>query len=580
MTDTGQTTDRRVGVFICYCGGNISDFVDVEKVRDAIENEPGVVVAKTHMFTCADAAQQEMIEDIQNEKIDALVVASCSPTLHLLTFRAMAERAGLNPYQYIQVNLREQCSWTHTDNVERATEKSIRLVRAGIAKSLLTVPLSPLRISTIPKVLIIGAGVAGLRAALAVADLGLQAYIVDKAGEPGGWTGKWGKLFSNDQRGTEIIKTLLEDVKKRENITLFTSAELVAKGGNVGDFSVKIEVGGKETIPLEVGTIIVATGFDSYKPAEGEFGYGFEGVVTLPEFRELIDSSSGSLNYKGRPVKDIAYIYCVGSRQAPDRENPNLYCSRYCCSAVVHSALCVREIDAGLRQYHLFRDMRTYGKYEILYENARNNGSIFIRFADEAPPEVLQEGGKLNIKVRDQLTAGEELEIDADLVVLVTGMVPRENAKLVDILKLPVGKDGFFNEIHPKLRPVETVIDGVFIAGASQSPKTIAESVASSLASVSKSAGLLMKGYIDLEPLIADIDTELCTWCGVCEEACPYSAIEKVSVNGKEIARIIPSLCKGEGACVPICAEEAIDVKGFTDTQIRAMIDTLVKEVV
>ncbi len=572
-------TDRRIGVYICYCGGNISDYVEVEKVREAICHDSGVVVAKTTMFACSDAAQEEMIEDIKTDKLDGLVVASCSPKLHLFTFRAMAVRAGLNPYQYVQVNLREQDSWAHQHDMENATEKGIRLVRAGIAKCTLTKPLETMRIETTPKVLIIGAGVAGLRAALTLSDMGLSVFVIEKESEIGGWTGKFGRMFSTDNKGSDLISTLYNDAKQRDNIKIFTSAELVEKGGNVGDFSVVIQVREKEKISLNVGTIIVATGFDSYRPSEGEFGYGYDGIVTLPDFKQLLDNSKGSLIFRGRKIKDIAYIYCVGSRQSPEMENPNLYCSRYCCTAAAHTSIGVYEKNENIHQYHLYRDMRTYGKYELLFTDALNNGSIFMKYADDYEPKVSKAGDKIRITVKDELTQGEEFEIEVDLLVLVTGMVPRENDKLIDILKLPIGRDGFFNEIHPKLRPVETVIDGVFIAGASQGPKTLAESVASSMAAVAKSAALLMKGYVDLEPLIAKIDIDRCIWCDECTKACPYNAIERISVDGKEVARAIPALCKGGGACVPLCPQNAIDVEGYTDGQITAMIDSLIKGV-
>jgi len=223
--------------------------------------------------------------------------------------------------------------------------------------------------------------------------------------------------------------------------------------------------------------------------------------------------------------------------------------------------------------------MRTYGKYETLYEQALNQGSVFLCYDENEPPQITAGDGKLKIRVKDRLTSGEEVEIDSDLVVLVTGMVPRENAKLIDVLKVPVGKDGFFNEIHPKLRPVETVIDGLFIAGAAQGPKILAESVISSMAAVSKSAALLLKGYVDLEPLVAKVNPELCNWCGACMEACPYEAVQRVNIDGKEIAKINAVLCKGEGACVPVCSRQAIDVEGYTNEQIKSMIEALAKEV-
>jgi heterodisulfide reductase subunit A len=572
-------TDRRLGVYICYCGGNISDYVDVEKVRDAVEHEPSVVTAKTNMFTCSDSAQQEMIKEIKEQKLDGIVVASCSPKLHLNTFRAMAERADLNPYQYTQVNLREQCSWTHTHNRDAATSKAIRLVRAGIAMTALSKPLQKLRVETIPEVLIIGAGVAGLRAALALSDVGITVHVIERAPQTGGMIGKWGKMFPNNRDGGEIINSLLDNVKQRQNINLFTNAELIEKGGNVGNFSVKVLVNNKDTISLNVGSIIVATGFEPYTPQKGEFGFGLKGVITLPEYKELLSRSHDGLKQDGRDIKTIAYIYCVGSREHLKQEAPNLYCARYCCSAAAHAALCTDELSAGTHQFHLFRDMRSYGKYETLYDQALKQGSVFLRYDDNEPPQVTEEDGKLRISVKDRLTGGDDVEIYPDLVVLVTGMVPRENANLVNVLKLPVGKDGFFNEIHPKLRPVETVIDGVFIAGAAQSPKTLAESVASSLAAVSKSAGLLLKGYVDLEPLVARVNPELCTWCGACMEACPYEAVQRVSIDGKEIAEINAVLCKGEGACVPVCPHQAIDIEGDTNEQIKTAIDSLVKEV-
>ena len=574
-----MSEDRRIGVYICHCGGNISDYVNVERVREAIKDEPGVTVAKTTMFACSDAAQEEMVQDIKNENLNGLVVASCSPKLHLFTFRGVAERAGLNPYQYIQVNLREQDSWAHQHDKDRATEKGIRLVRAGIANCSLTTPLSTMRIETKPGVLVIGAGVTGMRAALALSDMNLAVHLIERSDQAGGWTGRWDKMFPNDKRSAEVVATLHEQIRQRDNITLFTNAELVEKGGTVGDFTVTAQVRQTETITLNVGAIIVATGFDTYAPSAGEFGYGEEGIITLPEFKDLVDKSNGSLMYNGRSVKNIVYIYCVGSRQH-EGDNPNEYCSRYCCTATVHTALGVQEKFAGLNQYHLYRDIRTYGKYELIYENALRKGSIFIRYDDEAPPVVARSDGRLSVTVKDQLIGGEEIEINPDLVVLVTGMVPRENARLTDVLKLPVGRDGFFNEIHPKLRPVETVIDGVFIAGTSQGPKTLAESVASGLAAVSKSAALLLKGYVDLEPLIAKVDPERCVWCDKCTQACPYGAIERITCEGKEIAHIIPALCKGGGACVPVCPENAIDLEGYTDAQVRAMIDSLAKEVV
>ncbi len=571
---------RKIGVFICHCGGNISDYVNVKEVAEAVASEPGVEVSKNHMFTCSDAAQQEMIAEIQEKKLDGLVIASCSPKLHLFTFRGMATRGGINPYQYVHVNLREQCSWAHRNDKKSATEKGIELVRAGIAKCRLTEPLQPIRIETTKKALVIGAGAAGLRAALALSNMGISVYVVEKEPQAGGWTKEWHSLFPDNRDGAQIVNTLLKQVSERENIALYTNANVTEKSGCVGDFEVKVSVGGAETITLNVGAIVVSTGFETYRPKDGEFGYGLDGVVTLDEFKKLIESGGQSLSYKGKAVNTVAYIYCVGSRQRKSEScpKPNLYCSRYCCNAAVHSASVAQEKFPRLHQFHLFRDMRTYGKNELLYEKARAEGSVFLRFSDDKPPSVERSGNGLLVRVQDELTGNETIEIPADLVVLVTGMMPRANESLTDTLKLPLSRDGFYNEIHIKLRPVETVVDGVFIAGSCQSPKSISESVESALAASSKTGALLMKGYVDLEPLIATIDKDKCLWCGLCQAACPYGAIERVMCDGKEIAHVIEALCKGEGGCVPVCAGDAIDITGYTNEQITAMIDAFAKE--
>ena len=234
--------ERRIGVYICYCGGNISDYVDCERVREAIKDEKDVAIAKTAMFTCSDAAQQEIVDDIQQEELDALVIASCSPTLHRFTFRGVAKRAGLNPYQYIQVNLREQCSWAHTDNLEYATEKAILMVKAGIAKARYTEPLEEIRIDTVGKVLVVGAGISGLRAALALSDLGLDVFLAEKTGSLGGWVAKFGRMYPHDRTGKDIIKSLVDEAKQRQNITVYTNAEIVEKQGCVGNFDVKLRI--------------------------------------------------------------------------------------------------------------------------------------------------------------------------------------------------------------------------------------------------------------------------------------------------------------------------------------------------
>jgi heterodisulfide reductase subunit A len=334
----------------------------------------------------------------------------------------------------------------------------------------------------------------------------------------------------------------------------------------------------EEFMMIDAGAIITATGFESYTPGDGEFGYGTGGVVTLPQFESLVDNTGSRLEFGGREIRDVVFIYCVGSRQDRNAPDANRYCSRFCCNAAVGASLNIMEKVPGIRTWHLYRDVRTYGKFELLYEEASRGGAVFCRFDPKEPPVVGEDGERLLVRVRDLLTGGDEIGIGSDLVVLVTGMVPSENRELTSLLRLPLGEDGFYNEIHAKLRPVETVIDGVYIAGCSQGPKNSTESIASSLSCVAKAASLLVKGYVDLQPFIAYVVSDLCTWCGECEKACPYSAIEKTTVDGREVAEVRDVLCKGCGACLPVCPYDATQLKGFTDDQIKAMIEAFASE--
>jgi heterodisulfide reductase subunit A len=530
-------------------------------------------VARDAMFTCSDLTQTEIISDIAEHHLDGLVVASCSPKLHTFTFREMARRAGLNPYEYTQVNIREQCSWTHTDDPEGATRKAVRLVRAGIAGTRGSVPLEPTTVETTQRVLVIGGGVTGMRAAIGLADIGLAVVLVEKEGTLGGWVGSLGPMFPHGRKGTDLVATLQEQLGHHPLVTVLTRAEVMAKSGTYGNYRVVVEASG-EQVELDVGQIVVATGFANYEPPAGEHGYGTAGVVTLPELDQMLDRADGPLVHDGKPVGSVAYIYCVGSR---DAQHP--YCSKFCCSAAVHASLRVAENNPGARQYHLYRDMRTYGRNEEMLSESRGRGSVYMKFADDDPPTVEGTNGRLAVKVRDLLTAGEELTVPVDLVVLVTGMVPRENGDLVRVLKVPVGQDGFFNEIHPKLRPVETVVDGVMICGTCQGPKTSAESVTSGLAAVTQVAAVLKRGVAELDPQVATVTAAACTACGDCVSACPFAAISLFEGDGTTVARIDAAGCKGCGACVPVCPTDAIDLAGYTDSQIRGMIDALLSEV-
>ena len=570
-------TGRRIGVYICHCGGNISDYVDVEAVRDALKDEPDVVISDDPMFACSDGTQHDMIDAIQKDHLDGLVVASCSPKLHQVTFRNVAKRAGMNPYEYTQVNIREQDSWAHTHDRAGATEKAIGLIRAGVAKTRLSDPLEPLVVKTQPRTLVVGGGVTGLRTAIGLADIGIEALLIEKEADLGGWVARFGATFPADASGAQEIAGLVEQCRSRRNITVYTNAELTGKSGSFGNYAAEITLhraDGDKTITADVGSIIVATGFDAYQPSADEFGYGSDGVLTLPDFKALVDSTKGALVYNGRPVRSVAYVYCVGSRQEP---GGNEYCSKYCCNAAIHASTLVGRIDPAIRQFHLYRDVRAYGRNELMYEDSREGGSVYMKYPDDNPPSVQAAGkGGLEVTVTDLLTQSMELTLPVDLVVLVTGMVPRDNTQLTELLKLPLGSDGFYNEIHPKLRPVETVVDGVMIAGCCQSPRTVGESVSAGLSAVAQSAALLKKGFAELEPLVARVDPDKCLHDGACLTACPYDAFTTIEWEAKTIASVDPAVCKGCGGCVPYCPNNAIDLLGYTNAQMTAAIDELI----
>ncbi len=640
---------KRIGVYICQCGSNISDYVDVEKVNEIVAREQAVALSKITMFACADSAQNEIIEDIEKQKLDAIVVASCSPKLHLFTFRNVAQRAGLNPYNYIQVNLREQCSWAHSDNPPKATEKAIKLVMAGIERAKYSQALAPISIPSVNSVVVVGAGIGGMRAAIELADMGSEVFLLEREYFVGGRSSQWNELFTTNETGREVISRLYKTIMEYNNITLFTGAEIESKSGSVGNFDIKVKIKPRhvkpdckldwdkfkkavevcpvefddpfnfgltkqkaiyknfpsefpeipaidvehctkcmkcsdicsdidlnqkeEVLNLNAGSILLTTGASPYEPKEGEFGYKkIDNVITLQQLKRLIELRPDVLTYHNKKIQNVAFIYCVGSRQV---DGENRYCSRYCCTSAIHTAIMLKENYKKINNFHFTRGVRTYGKQEILYNKSSKQGDIFFQSFDDSPTEVISVNGQTIVKIKDILTTDKELEVVADLVVLVTGMVPRQNNSINKILKVPIGRDKFYNEIHPKLRPVETVIDGVLIAGSCQAPLNITESVKSALSASSKVNSLISKGEIELEPTLAEIDDESCTWCDKCQSVCPYNAIDIKEEEGKSIAVIIESNCKGCGICLPVCPSNSIQLIGYSDVEIESMIDVL-----
>jgi heterodisulfide reductase subunit A len=644
---------ERIGIYICHCGGNISDYVDVEEISKMLKTEEGVVISKDVMFACADSNQKDMISDIKEYKLDSIVVASCSPKLHLHTFKGVAERAGLNPANYVQVNIREQCSWPHSDKPAEATVKAVGLIRAGMKRVAYSESLEKIEINVKKSVVVVGAGISGLKAAINLARLGNEVYLIEKDYFIGGHIAQTETLFPTEQNSKEIITKLYEEIKKYNNITLFTGATIEKVSGNVGNFNIDVKVKPRfinsrsdiqtvqkameectvfveddfnmgfskrkaiyknypealpnvpvivpealinekdflqkyatcfdfhqkdEILSLTAGSVLVTTGFDFYLPKEGEFGYkNIPNVVTLPEFSRMIELNPKQLIHNSKEIKKIAFIYCVGSRQT---KGENKYCSRQCCSSTIYTSLKIHEKYKNITSFHLYRDIRTYGKQEILYEKSSKQGDIYIRYDEKEPPLVELLGQKAMIKVKDYLTNKKELEIETDLVVLVTGMTARNDSQdISEKFKIPIGNDKFFNEIHPKLKPVETVIKGIYIGGTCQGPKNVSESVQSSLSAVAKITALLKAGKLFLDPVIAHVNADACIWCGKCAEVCEYDAIKEIEENGKKIAFVNKALCVGCGICAPFCPENAIEIAQFTDMEIETMMDGFMQDV-
>jgi len=661
----------RIGVYTCYCGGNISSVVDCEHVARALRDLPNVVVSRTDMSMCSDAGQSIMEADIRERGVNRVVIGACAPSLHESTFRNTVARAGLNPYLYHHVGLREQDSWVHHDAKDAATEKAISLMKAGIAKARLLTPLDPIRLTAEKHALVIGGGVAGLRSAWDIARRGIHVTLIERTPFLGGHTAQLESVFPTGGDARTLLHELIEQVTAHPLITVRTNTEISGVRGYVGDFHIQlrqqprgvsddfahvqeaiaacpVEVADEfnyglttrkaiytaypgcypataaidwahctrcgacqqfnhgginlndeaETTEINVGAIVVATGFRPYEPPQGEYGFGeFAQVITLPQLIRLLALTEGgaALTFNGRPVRNVGLIHCVGSRQIEDIHEPqpdgqvNSYCSRVCCTATLHVANALHKRFPDVRLVDFYEDIRTYGRgHEDEYINASQNMIRFLRFHGEEPPQVIQapdgEDQPLLVRVKDYLTWGEDIEVPLDLVVLAVGMMPNAIDDIIALLKIAPGTDRFLLEVHPKLRPVETAVPGIVLAGTAQGPMNIQESCAAAAAAASKVAVLLSQGTVELQPFVARVDPERCTGSGDCVAVCRYEdaiTLQTVSSNGHALrqAVITPANCAGCGACVSACPNHAIDLQGWTLDQYDAMIDAIVEPI-
>ncbi len=602
--------EEKVGVYICHCGGNISDHVDVEKLADNVKDIPGVVAVHTNSFMCSDPGQELIQEDIKNGVINRVVVASCAPSLHETTFRGAIKRAGMNQYLYEHANIREQVSWVHDG--DPATQKATTLVKAAIEKSRHLESLDPIRVDAEKHVTIIGGGIGGMRAAIDLLRQGFEVAIVEKSPFLGGQASKLGRLHPNMDKAKDLISGLFDLLKNKKKIKFYTCSQMSAFKGFIGNFELTITrapldddtkgltkgqfVENKgifiDDIPkdstdinLKTGGVVMATGFDTYTPAKGEFGFDdFENITTLQQFIQDYKNSETKNNLlylNGKKIKRIAFIHCVGSRQipgihAPD-ENGNLneYCSRTCCSATLQAAVQIKETCPDTDVFDFYRDIRTYGRFqEDIYDKASEQGVLFFRYEPDAQPVVTTSKSgifPLNVKVKDVLTFNEEVEADVDLIVLSTGMIPNVISDMVDMMKLPVGADKFLQEVHPKLRPVEVANTGILLAGTCQAPMDVTETCAAAQAASVKTSALLAKGFVELDPFVAEVNPDLCKGNGECEKVCPVDNAIEID----KVAKVNPALCTGCGICTAVCPENAIDVKGWSLHQYVKMVDAI-----
>ena len=618
-----QGREPRIGVYICHCGGNISDHVDVERVEALAKDLPGVAVARRNSFMCSDPGQEMILEDIKSGRVDRIVVASCAPSLHETTFRGVMARAGLNPYLYDHANIREQVSWVHHGN--GATAKAAGLVAASVAKTRHLTALEPIRVDAWHHATIVGGGVAGLKAAQDLADLGIDVTIVEKSPYLGGRVAELTRLFPTGEKASDLLVALASAVLENPRIQVLTEAEIQTVEGYVGNFKLNVRQGhngchglppavekdidtgpgftpfqglkpdrapeGPAEVDLRTGALLVATGFKPYQPLQGEYGYGDNPeVMTLPDFIRLMEESpdGADLIVNGRPVRSAAFIHCVGSRHIPGVNEPggegrlNEYCSRVCCTATLQAALELRKKSPQTTVYDLYRDIRAYGRgHEEFYLDASRNRVVFVRFTPENQPLVEKDPGgeyPLKITVADTLLGNEELEIPVDLVVLAVGMEAGDTASLVEMMKLPVGADGFLLEVHPKLRPVEVSVSGVVLAGTAQAPMDVTEASATASAAAAKVSSLLSKGFVELDPFVAEVDALRCTGCGDCLDIClrEGALVMSPAEAGPVRAEVVPALCQGCGVCAAVCREDAIRVNGWTLRQYEAMVDAIV----
>ena len=542
----------RIGVFVCDCGSNIAGHLDCADVAEYSKTLPNVVYVKENLYTCSEAGIVEIKKAIKGQNLNRVVVASCSPRTHHPLFSSSCAEAGLNPYLFEMVNIRDQCSWVHMGKKQDATQKAKELIRMGVAKSAGLAPLEEIESSLVRKVLVIGAGIAGLSAAQALSDMNLDVILVEKTPNLGGLLQKVHQLDTG-QSARNALSIIIDDVQSRSNITCYAKAKVKETGGYIGNYNIKIDTQ-NGLVEEKVGCIVVATGAVPLIP-EGLFGYDAKNVISLMELEQKLKNDDFS-------AKQVVFIQCAGAR-SKEKE----YCSRICCMIGVKNAMLIKEKYPDTDVRVLYRDMQMYGTHkEQMLWDARGIGIHFDVYGPDSPPEVAN--GKVTFF---QTITGKIQDLDADLVVLSTPLVPRSDAPaLANMLRVPTDQNGFFLEAHAKLRPLDFAADGIFVCGSGRYPATSTEARTQGLGVASRVGSILFKEKLVKSAIVAQINPDSCVGCMACLTMCPYEAI--TYNRDKRICEINEVLCKGCGNCAATCPSHSALLCGYKPEQLLAQI--------
>ena len=549
----------RIGVFVCHCGTNIAGFIEIQQIVEYAKTLPNVVFVEDNLFSCSQDTQEKLVQVIRERHLNRVVVAACSPRTHEGLFQETILNAGVNKYLFEMANIRNQCSWVHSGEKENATQKAKDLLRMAVSKVGLLQPLYDPEIKMKPSALVIGGGLSGITAAKNLAQQGYSTYVVEKNEVLGGqalslhttWQGE-----DVQQRLTQLIT----DVESDPNINILTNTRVKKADGFVGNFQTTVETAGKEQV-IEHGVTIIATGATEFKPDQYLYGKDPRVMTALELGRKFIDDSL-LLN----DIQSAVFIQCVGSRI---KERP--YCSKVCCTRSVKNAIKLKELKPGMDVFIIYRDMRTYGLREDLYREARAKGVVFVRYDVEKGLEVSETSDSLNIRCTSTVLQ-RKLEINADMLVLATAIVPPRENPIARLFKVPVNDDGFFVEAHVKLHPIDFATKGVFVCGLAHSPKPLDESIAQGLGAASRAATFLSREKIRGNAIVSRINDQLCRGCRQCQEACPYQAIE--FRKDRMACEVNQAVCTGCGSCTVACPTGAAAVSHFDNRQMTAMVET------